>query len=117
MRNFFNGDIIEKRRPTILTSFHKLCPGIKTPMKDELIILGSLLGSKSQAELLEKKSIELDKGIGILEKLDAHYSFFLLKNCLSVPKSLYSLRTNTCFNHPALLEIMQNRTRQAFQSV
>ena len=30
MRNFFLGDITEKRRSTNLASFQKLCPGIKT---------------------------------------------------------------------------------------
>ena len=32
---FFLGDITEKRRLKILASFQKLCPGIKTPKKDE----------------------------------------------------------------------------------
>ena len=48
---FFLGDITEKRRCTILASFQKLCPGIKTPKKCNLIILGS---PKSQADLLER---------------------------------------------------------------
>ena len=42
---FFPGDITQKRRSTILASFQKRCPGIKTPKKDELIILGSPLGT------------------------------------------------------------------------
>ena len=42
---FFRGDITQKRRSTILASFQKRCPGIKTPKKDELIILGSPLGT------------------------------------------------------------------------
>ena len=33
-----------------------------------------------------------------------HYGFFMLKNCFSLPKLWYFLRTSTCFNHPALLE-------------
>ena len=70
---FFPGDITEKRRPTIVASFQKLCPGIKTPKKDELIILASPLGPKSQADLLEKKINELEKANGIFEKLDAHW--------------------------------------------
>ena len=73
--DFFPGDITEKRRSTILASFQKLCPGIKTPKKDELIILGSPFGPKSQADLLEKKINELEKVKGIVEKLDAHYGF------------------------------------------
>ena len=63
---FFPGDLTEKRRSTILASFQKLCPGIKTPKKDELIILGSPLGLKSQADLLEKKINELEKVNGIV---------------------------------------------------
>ena len=76
---------------------------IKVSNKDELIILGSPLGPK-QADLLEKKINELEKDNGIVEKLDAHYGFFMLKNGFSLPKLLYFLRTSTCFNHPALLE-------------
>ena len=49
----------------------------------ELIILGSPLGPKSQGDLLEKKINELENGNGIVEKLDAHYGFFMLKNSLS----------------------------------
>ena len=70
--NLFPVDITEKRRPTILASSQKLCPGVKTPKKDELIILGSPLGPKSQADILEKKINELEKVNGIVEKLDAH---------------------------------------------
>ena len=76
---FFLGDITEKSRWTILASFQKICPGIKTK-KDELVILGSPLGPKSQADLLEKKINDLENVNGIVEKLDAHYGFFMLKN-------------------------------------
>ena len=95
MRNFFIGDITEKRRSTILASFQNFCPGIKTPKKDEHIILGSPLGPKSLADLLEKKINELEKVHGIVEKLDAHHGIFKLKNCFSLPKLLYFLRTST----------------------
>ena len=114
---FFPGDITEKRRSTILASFQKLCPGIKTPKKDEFIILGSPLGQKSQADLLEKKINELEKVNGIVEKLDAHYGFFMLKNCFSLPKLLYFLRTSTCFNHPALLEKYDKTVRDGLSKV
>ena len=87
--NFFPGDITEKRRSTFSASFHKLCPGIKTPKKDEHINLGSPLGPKSQADSLEKKINELEKVNGIVEKLDALCGFVMLKNCFSFPKLLY----------------------------
>ena len=71
MRNFFLGDVTEKHRLKILAFFRKLCPGIRTPKKDKLKILGSLLGPKSQADLLEKKINELENDNEIVEKLDA----------------------------------------------
>ena len=46
--SFSPSDIVEKRRSKILEYFQKLCPGIKTSKKDELILLGSPLGPKSQ---------------------------------------------------------------------
>ena len=100
----FPCDITEKRRSKILASSQKLCSGIKTAKKNELIFLGSPLGSKSQADLLEKKINELEKVNGIVEKLDAHYCSIMLKNCFSLPKLLYFLRTSTYFNHQTLLE-------------
>ena len=117
MRNLFLGDITEKRRSTILASFQKFCPGIKTPKKDELINLGSPLGPKLQADLLEKKINELENVNGIVEKLDAHFGFFMLKNYFSLPKLLYFLRTSTCFNHPALLEKCDKTVRDGLSKV
>ena len=67
MRIFFLGDITGKRRSTILASFQKFCPGIKTSMKKELIILGSPLGPKSQADLMENKNNELENLMELLK--------------------------------------------------
>ena len=52
----------------------------QTPKTDKLIILGSPLGPKSQADLLEKKINEMEKVIGIVEKLEGHYGFSCWKN-------------------------------------
>ena len=66
---------------------------------------------------MEKKIDELEKVNGIVEKLDAHYGFFMLKNCFSLPKLLYFLRTSTCFNHPALLEKYDKTVRDGLSKV
>ena len=116
-RNAKSGDITEKRRSTFLASFQKLIPGINTPKKDEFIILGLPLGPKSQADLLEKKIIELENVNGIVEKLDAHYGYFMLKNGFSLPKLLLSENQNMFQSSSSLGKIRQNRTRRAFQSV
>ena len=110
-KNFFTYSVV------CLASFQKLCLGIKTPTKDELIILGSPLGTKPQADLLEKEINELEKVNGNVETLDAHYGFFMLKNCFSLPKLLYFLRSSTCFNHPVLLEKYNKTARDGFSKV
>ena len=78
-KTFFSGTSLENADRHILASFQKLCPGIETPKKNELIILGSPLGLKSQADLLEKKTNELENVNGIVEKLDAQYGFYVEK--------------------------------------
>ena len=39
------------------------------------------------------------------------------KNCFSLPKLLYFLRTRTCFNHPALLEKFDKTVRDGLSKV
>ena len=39
------------------------------------------------------------------------------KNCFSLPKLLYVLRTSTCFNHPALLKKFDKTVRDGLSEV
>ena len=66
---------------------------------------------------VEKKINELEKVNGIVEKLNAHYGFLMLKNGFSLPKLLYFLRTSTCFDHPALLEKYDKTVRDGLSKV
>ena len=65
----FFGDITEKRRSAILVSFQYICPGLKHP-EEELVILGSQSRPKIAGSPFGKKIIELDEIDGIAEKLD-----------------------------------------------
>ena len=70
-------------------------PRDQTPKKDEFFILGSPLGPKTQADLLEIKMIELEKGKGIVGKLESRYGFFNVGKLLRyarvvvLPENLY----------------------------
>ena len=64
-------------------------PQNRSKTKKELFILGSPLGEFFRKELLGEKITELEKVSDVIDKLDAHYRFFLLKNCCSMPKLLY----------------------------
>ena len=96
------------------SSFPKNLPRIKEPTKDDLFILGSLLGPKSQADLLEKIN-ERQKVNGIIEILNVHCGFSMLKNCFSLPKLF--LRTSTRFNHPASSEKYDKTVRHGLSKV
>ena len=89
---------------------------MKSPKKDALIIPGSTLGPKLQANLLEKTLLNSKKLGGIVEKLDMHYCVLCWK--IAPPAELlYFLRTNTCFNHPALLKKYGKTVRDGLPEV
>ena len=65
------------------------------------------MGASARRDLLNKKMIELQKLSEVVTKLDAHYGFYL-KNCFSLPKLLYFLRTSPCFEEVDLLIVVIN---------
>ena len=81
----------------------------------EHIILGSPLGTKSQADLLERKIKELEKVNGVVETLDSHYGFLCWKiasvwqTCCTSWESV-----NVLIIHGKLC---QNRTRRVLMCV
>ena len=48
--------------------------------------------------------IESQRLSEVVTKLEAHYGFYLLKNCFSLPKLLFFLRTSPCFEELDLLQ-------------
>ena len=62
------------------------------------------MGANARRVLLNEKMIELQELSEIVTKLDAHYGSYLLKNCFSLPKLLYFLRTSPCFEELDLLQ-------------
>ena len=47
----------------------------------------------------------LDNIIENLELIEPHQAFFILKNCLSIPKLIYLLRSAPCFKCKEKLEV------------
>ena len=54
--------------------------------------------------IARQKFKELEKISDVIDKLDAHYGFYLLKKGFSMPKHLYFLRTSPCFLQNDFLE-------------
>ena len=82
---------------TMLEKFKIIAAEIKLIRKEDLPVLLSAV----DAALLGKLTF-LIRMLEKLDHLDAHESFFLLKNCLAIPKLTYILRTSVCY-HSAVL--------------
>ena len=89
----------QKLKIRIKTLFKEFCPCI-----ENLEMLGSPMGANARRVLLNKKLIELRRLSEVVTKLDAHYGFYLLKNCFSLTKLLYFLPSSPCFEELDLLQ-------------
>ena len=110
----------EKRCAKLTAAFHILYPLIKSWQTDILVIFGWLLGPESQdtqADLCQGEIAQLKNVNEILEKLDAHYGFYMLKTWFNLPKPLNFLRTSPCFNHQCLLEQYDEAVRKGLSKV
>ena len=80
-------------------------------------ILGSPMGANARRVLLNKTMIELQRLSEVVTKVDAHYGFYLLKNCFSLPKLLYFLRTSPCFEELDLLHQYDSIIRNSLSKI
>ncbi|OQV22928.1 hypothetical protein BV898_03354 [Hypsibius exemplaris] len=67
---------------------------LKFPTPAELDLLGAPLHSAGIGVAIEKRTTAISLLTSRLPLLSAHLSLILLKNCLAVPKVLYTLRTS-----------------------
>ena len=67
-----------------------------------LTLLGAPLGRQAMSSFLGKKISELSSMGDRLSWISSHHALFLLKNCFTLPKLLYTLRTSPCFADPLL---------------
>ena len=57
----------------------------------------------------------LDNIIENLELTEPHQAFFMLKNCLSIPKLIYLLRSAPCFKCKKELEVFTGLSQMQLQ--
>ena len=72
-------------------------------MKEDVILLGSPLTSTAIRPQFQNKLSIFKAMTEKLSLLGRHPAFFLLKNCFSMPKLMYLLRSSPTFQHPDLL--------------
>ena len=92
-------------RSEIIKAFQMEFPSISIPAPNLWHLWGSPLNQDSTPPHLETTTKMLGNIIENLELIEPHQEFFMLKNCLSIPKLIYLLRSAPCFKCRKELEV------------
>ena len=87
-----------------LTSFRSITDEVIQVEKEDLKILGSPIFPKAMLSVLESKFENLELMSSRLRNIDSHSALYLLRNCFSMPKLTYLLRSSPCFIKSDLLK-------------
>jgi hypothetical protein len=89
----------------VVASMKAVMPNIRHIPCNEAVLLGAPIGGDTAVgAVLCSKLTVFRRLASRLTSLNAHDALFLLKNCFSIPKLLYSLRCAACYRSPILLE-------------
>ena len=100
-----------------LAGVETLLPGARVVPLDTQEFLGSPIGINA-IELHLSRHLESFMSLSNrLYSLDPHRAFFLLKNCFTMPKFLYTLRTSPTFLFPNLLSSIDDAIRSTLSNI
>jgi hypothetical protein len=102
---------------SIVSKFEKICPGIRIISKDDLQLLGAPIFEEARVHHFKIKQHKLNLLISRLEQINPHVAYFLLKNCLFIPKMSYFLRTCALWKFSSLLEDMDYLLKESLESI
>lgn len=89
----------------VVQKFKAIAPDISHVRPASAMLLGAPIGGEQCVdEILAGKLFELRRLSDRLSMLDAHDALFLLKNCFSIPKLTYTLRSAPCYSRKLLTE-------------
>ena len=94
-----------------------MTPGVKLQNKNNLTLLGSPIFPEAIESILEPKLENLILMATRLKEIDAHDALFLLRNCFSMPKLTYHLRTSPCFLKNEILAKYDSIIKESLQCI
>jgi len=106
--NYTQTSTSPKQASSFKTNSH---PSLCIPDPTHWQLLGSPLHQESDPLHLKAKIKVLDSITENLELIEPHQAFFILKNCLSIPKLTYLLRSAPCFKCKKGLEAFDTAIR------
>lgn len=100
----------------MVSQFDKISPGII--IVNELTLLGTPITDNAFVKVFTKKLHQLQLLFSRLSELDNYQiAYYMLKNCLSVPKLIFLLRTSPTWNHTELLEEMDKAIKSTLETL
>ncbi|KAF2880869.1 hypothetical protein ILUMI_25303 [Ignelater luminosus] len=99
----------------VYESFNQLSPGIK--VLQDITLLGTPLNVQSTAKLLNQKHDEMRLLFSRLKLLQSHIAYFLLRNCFSIPKLTYLLKTSPACAAIELINVTDRSIKVVFESI
>ena len=101
----------------VINYVRQLIPAVSTIDPSEAVVLGAPVGGGQVIDsVLQQKLVDLQRLADRLKLLSTHDGFFLLKNCFSLPKLMYTLRSAPCYDSPFIRQY-DNLIRNTLQSI
>lgn len=102
--------------PDVVNRFNDISPGII--VVNELTLLGAPITENAFINVFNKKLRQLRLLFERLTDLDNYQiAYYLLKNCLSVPKLVFLLRTSPTWNHKSLLDEVDDSIKSTLETL
>ena len=108
---------IDELDQKVLDAFNVIAPGIKVITNENFNLLGSPITIESVRSAALKKSELMKKVFSKLSTLNVHVAYFLLKNCLSMPKLTYFLRTSPLWFFQDIITQMDDNLKTCIESI
>ena len=102
---------------SVLLAIESVLPGVTVSGREDLGILGAPIDINGCRTGVLKAVERLSTMSSRLESIDTHPAFFLLRNCLSMPRLLFKLRSSPCYRLHADLTQFDETLRQAASTV
>lgn len=100
-----------------VNAFKSLAPGIRVVNEEELELLGSPLLESGIEHFAKRKFEKLHVLINRLNLLQTHYGYFILKNCLAIPKVVYLFRCTPLWKFSDLLHQLDMEMKSALEKI
>ena len=102
---------------SVLLAIESALPGVTVTQREDISILGAPIDMNGCRTGVLKAVERLSIMSSLLESIDAHPAFFLLRNCLSMPRLLFKLRSSPCYRLHAELTQFDKALRHAASTV